>query len=172
MSLHTLQDLLVEQLRDIYSAETQITKALPKLVKNSSNDALARAFSWHLSETEGQIDRLEQIFQLLNESPRGKRCRGMHGLLEEGTETLNQPGDGAVRDAALIADAQRVEHYEIAAYGTAKALARQLGQEEIVTLIEQNEQEEVATDRKLTDIAEREVNPQAATAGAGADARE
>jgi len=172
MSLNSMQELLVAQLRDIYSAETQITKALPRLAKNAANQSLAEAFRSHLAETEGQIKRLDQVFEMLGASSRGKKCKGMEGLLAEGAETMQEEGDDAVLDAALIADAQRVEHYEIAAYGTVKALAALLGHDEIVTLLQQNEDEEVAADRKLTDIAAREVNPQAVTANAGAEVEE
>jgi ferritin-like metal-binding protein YciE len=169
MPLNTMQELLVAQLKDIYSAESQITKALPKLAKNAANEKLAEAFRTHLKETEGQIGRLEQIFEMLGASPRGKKCKGMEGLLAEGAETMREDGDDAVIDAALIADAQRVEHYEIAAYGSAKALANLLGLDQIVALLQQNEEEEVAADRKLTQIAENDVNPEAAMASAGAE---
>ena len=164
MALDTMQDLLIAQLKDIYSAESQIIKALPKLAKHASNEALADAFRTHLKETEGQIARLDKIFESLGVSPRGKKCKGMEGLLAEGAETMEEKGDDAVLDAALIADAQRVEHYEIAAYGSAKALADILGHDEIVILLTQNEHEEIGADRKLGRIAEREVHPQAATA--------
>ena len=164
MTLDTMQDLLLAQLKDIYSAETQITRALPKLAKVAANESLSEAFRTHLAETEGQIERLDEIFAALHASSRGKKCKGMEGLLAEGAETMEEEGDDAVIDAALIADAQRVEHYEIAAYGSAKALAVLLGHDRIVTLLDENLREEVAADEKLSHIAEREVNPQAAGA--------
>jgi ferritin-like metal-binding protein YciE len=170
MSLDTLQDLLVQQLKDLYSAEHQITKALPKMAKAASNETLAQAFRTHLAETEDQIGRLEQVFETLEVSPRGKKCVGMVGLLEEGAETMSEDGEDLVIDAGLIADAQRVEHYEIAAYGTAKALATLLGHHRIVKLLDQTLKEEMATDQTLTRIAEREVNPQAAQTDAEAGA--
>jgi ferritin-like metal-binding protein YciE len=170
MSLDTLQDLLVHQLKDLYNAEHQITKALPRMAKAASNDTLAQAFRTHLAETEDQIGRLDQIFETLEVSPRGKKCVGMQGLLEEGAETMGEEGEDAVIDAGLIADAQRVEHYEIAAYGTAKALATVLGHHRIVKLLDQTLREEMAADQMLTRIAEREVNAQAASMGGAAAA--
>ena len=172
MSLETMQDLLVQQLKDLHSAEQQITKALPKLAKTAANRTLADAFRNHLAETEGQIARLEQIFDSLSTSPRGKKCKGMEGLLEEGAETLREDGDDAVIDAALIADAQRVEHYEIAAYGTVKALANQLGHSQMAKLLDQTLKEEIQADQTLTRIAEQEVNPQASASRAGAESEE
>ena len=169
MSLDTMHDLLVAQLKDLYSAEKQLTRALPKLARASTTEALATAFREHLVETEGQIERLDQIFFALEESPLGKRCKGMVGLLEEGDEMMDEQGEPGVVDAGLIADAQRVEHYEIAGYGSAKALAQLLGHEKIARLLDETLKEEIATDRKLAEIAESEVNPRAVLTGATAE---
>ena len=161
MALNSMQDLFVSQLKDVYSAETQLTKALPKMAKAASHPALAAAFEEHLEETRGQIDRLDEIFEMLDEKPRGKTCKAMQGLIEEGKETMDEDGEDAVIDAALIADAQRVEHYEISAYGTLKTLAALLGHDDAVALLEETLEEEKACDEKLTAIAESEVNPMA-----------
>ncbi len=170
MSLDTLQDLLVAQLKDIYSAEKQITHALPKMLKTARNKALAEAFSHHLVETEGQIARLEEIFQYLGVSPRGKKCKGMEGLLAEGDETMAEKGEEPVIDAGLITDARRVEHYEIAAYNSTIALADVLGQGNIVKLLQHSLDQEQAADAKLTEIARTEVNPQALVAAVSPEA--
>lgn len=162
MPLDTLQDLMLDQLADIYSAETQLTKALPKLADKASTTELAQAFRDHLDETQGQVRRLEQIFKLLDETPGNKKCKGMAGLIEEGKEVLEENGDPAVVDAALIADAQRVEHYEISAYGSVKALAALLGHKEIVQLLDESQEEETAADKKLSLIATADVNARAA----------
>lgn len=172
MTLDSMQALLVAQLRDIYSAEKQLTRALPRMAKGAESEELAIAFLDHLDQTKEQIRRLEQACELLGVSPRGTRCKGMEGLLAEGADTLDESGDPAVIDANLIADAQRVEHYEIAAYGTAKSIAQLLGEVGIVELMDQTLQEEVATDRKLTSIALGEVNPRAAMAGTSSDPEE
>lgn len=172
MSLDTMHDLLVGQLKDLFSAETQITRALPRMAKGASNETLAEAFRDHLTETEGQIDRLEQVFLILEANPRGKRCKGMEGLLEEGAETMEEKGEPRVIDAGLIADAQRVEHYEIAGYGSAKAIARLLGHEKIVKLLDETLKEEIAADRKLSEIAANEVNPKALLVSAGTESEE
>jgi len=168
MSLNTLQDLLVAQLKDIYSAEKQITHALPKMVKTAANKSLAEAFSSHLTETEGQIARLEEIFQYLGVSPRGKKCHGMEGLLSEGAETMEEEGEPPVIDAGLITDARRVEHYEIAAYNSTIAIADVLGEGNIVKLLNQNLEEEKAADEKLTELARTEVNRDAFTSAVAA----
>ncbi len=167
MALETMQDLLIDQLRDLYNAESQLVKALPKMAKAATNPTLAEAFRQHFTQTEGHVSRLEQIFERLDTSPRGKKCKGMEGLVEEAEETMDEDGEDTVMDAGIIADAQRVEHYEIAAYGTAKTLAGILGQQEIVQLLDATLHEEKEADQKLTEIAEREVNPQAAHVGAG-----
>lgn len=162
MPFETMQDLMLDQLRDIYSAEQQLTQALPKLAEKASTEELAQAFRDHLAETKEQIRRLDQIFQKLGETPGNKKCKGMAGLIEEGREHLEGDGDPAVIDAALIADAQRVEHYEISAYGSVKALAALLGHREIVKLLDESQEEETAADKKLSLIATADVNARAA----------
>jgi ferritin-like metal-binding protein YciE len=155
MAVDTLDNLLVQELKDLYSAENQITRALPKLIKASSSEDLRSAFENHLKETEGHVKRLEEIFQILGSSPRGKTCNGMKGVLEEGAEVLEEIEEGNVRDAALISAAQRVEHYEMAGYGTVRAFAERLGQTEISQLLEETLEEEKAADAKLTAISEK-----------------
>lgn len=161
MEMNSLKELYVEHLRDLYSAENQITKALPRMVKKANSEELKRAFKEHLEQTENQIARLEQIFTTIEKSPRGKKCVGMEGLIEEGKEVLSEKMEAEVRDAALIAAAQKVEHYEIAAYGTVRAYAELLGEEEAVQLLTETLEEEAATDEKLTGIAESTINVQA-----------
>lgn len=167
MSLNTLHELMVEQLKDLYSAETQIVKALPKMIEASSAPALTEALRSHLTETEGQVARLEEIFRSLDESPSGEKCQGMEGLLKEAKHLLKEHSPPSVRDAGIIADAQRVEHYEIAAYGSAKAFAKLMGHDRIVALLDQTLEEEMAADRTLSAIAEGGVN-EAALAAVGA----
>jgi ferritin-like metal-binding protein YciE len=154
MKNENLRELLVEELKDLYSAENQLTKALPKVAKNSSDPQLKKVIESHLKETEGHVARLEQIFEKLDESPKGKTCEGMKGLITEADERIKEGGEPAVLDAGLIADAQRVEHYEIAAYGSARTFANLLGEKEIVQLLEATLKEEKAADAKLTSIAE------------------
>jgi ferritin-like metal-binding protein YciE len=164
MQSEMLQEFLVEELKDLYSAETQITKALPKMIKNASSRELKTAFESHLKETEKQIERLETILEEMEESPRGKKCKGMEGLLEEGKEAIEENIDEPeVLDVAMIAAAQRVEHYEIAGYGCARTYAQLLGMDEAVQLLEETLEEEKATDIKLTQIAEK-VNVEAVKA--------
>lgn len=160
MSVDTIEKLFVDELKDLYSAENQITKALPKLAKASSSDKLRTAFESHLEETKEQIDRLEQIFKILEVSPKGKTCAGMKGLLEEGSEVLEETEEGAIRDAAMISAAQRVEHYEMAGYGSVRTYAQLLGKDKIVTLLEKTLEEEKTADSKLTKIA-KSVNGEA-----------
>jgi len=157
MKVETLRELLIDELRDLYSVETQITKALPKLVKASSAPELQQAFELHLEETKNHVTRLEQIFDRLNESPKGKTCEGMKGLLKEGEERVGDGGESEVLDAGIIADAQRVEHYEIAAYGSARTYAELLGEREAVRLLSETLEEEKAADAKLNQVA-RKVN--------------
>jgi len=159
MTVDTVEKLLVAELKDLYSAEKQITRALPKMAKAASNDQLKTAFETHLKQTEGQIERLDRVFEILGKSSGGKTCKGMQGLLEEGTETM-QETEGEVRDAAMICGAQKVEHYEIAAYGSVRTWAQQLGQKEIADLLQQTLDEEGETDHKLTQLA-AQVNRQA-----------
>ncbi|HEU4564927.1 MAG TPA: ferritin-like domain-containing protein [Gemmatimonadaceae bacterium] len=171
MELNTLKDLYLEELRDLYSAENQILKALPKMIKSASHPELQRAFTRHQRETERQVQRLERIFKDLGESPRGKKCEGMEGLLEEGKDLIAEKPDADVLDAGLIAAAQHVEHYEMAGYGTVRTYARQLGHERHAELLQQTLDEEKATDLLLTQIAERSVNVDAEEPGDGMTAR-
>ena len=158
-----LRELYIDELRDLYSAENQLVKALPKLAKASSSDELREGFTEHLEQTKGHVQRLEQIFEALAESPKGKKCAGMEGLVEEGSEVMKEDFEGSVMDAALIGAAQRVEHYEIAAYGTARAFAETLGETEHVSLLDETLQEEKETDEKLTELASL-INQQAHSA--------
>lgn len=153
MSVDSMERLFVEELRDMYSSETQITKALPKLVKAASSNELRAALEHHLRETEEQVKRLEQIFEMLGESPKGKTCDGMKGILDEGEQSVHAAEPGAVRDEAIIAGGQRVEHYEMAAYGTVRTYAERLGKQQMVQLLEKTLEEEKAADRKLTEIS-------------------
>ena len=166
MSLESMQDLLVEELRDLYNAEQQLVKALPRIAEKAAAPSLRQALQDHLRETQGQLTRLEQIFSGLGTQPTGKKCKGMEGLLNESEDILSEEGLEPVRDAGIIAAANRVEHYEIAAYGCAMTFAQLLGRQDIVTLLQQTLDEEKAADRKLTAIAEGEVNSEALTAGA------
>ena len=163
MKIDSLRALLIDELKDLYSAETQITKPLPKLVKASPNPNLRQAFEHHLEETKNHVTRLEQILQRMNESPKGKTCEGMKGLLEEGEERIKDKGEPEVLDAGLISAAQRVEHYEIAAYGSARTYAELLGKQEDFRLLSQTLEEEKAADSKLTQVA-RTVNVEAKAA--------
>jgi ferritin-like metal-binding protein YciE len=155
MKLETLRELYIDELRDLYSAETQITKALPKLAKVASASTLQSAFEHHLEETKNHVTRLEQIFDQMNESPKGKTCEGMKGLLKEGDERAGEGGEAEVLDAGLIAAAQRVEHYEIAAYGSARTYAELLGEREAVRLLSETLEEEKAADTKLSQVAKK-----------------
>lgn len=155
-----LKELYIDELKDLYSAENQLLKALPKMAKAASSDELRQGFEDHLQQTRGHVERLEQIFESLDESPKGKKCMGMEGLVKEGSEAMGEDFEDAVMDAALIGAAQRVEHYEIAAYGTVSEFAKVLGENEHVSLLEQTLTEEKETDEKLTELA-KEINPQA-----------
>jgi ferritin-like metal-binding protein YciE len=155
MSVNTIEKLFVEELKDLYSAETQITKALPKMLKAATSEDLQSAFQHHLKETEGQIHRLEQVFDKLGTSPKGKTCEGIKGVLEEGEEMLKETEKGPVRDIALISAAQRVEHYEMAAYGTVRNYAEHLERPQIVQALDATLTEEKAADKKLTEIAQK-----------------
>ena len=165
MSLDSLEKLFIDELRDIYNAEKQITRALPRMAKAAESPELQQAFTKHLKETEGQIQRLEQVFKELGQAVRGKKCKGMEGLLEEGKEKLEEEGEPQVMDAALIASAQKVEHYEIAAYGCLRTYAELLGYSQAAQLLQQTLQEEEATDKKLTELGESGINQAAAMAG-------
>lgn len=152
MDQETLQECLVAHIRDIYDAEKQLTKALPKMAKAASSEELETAFRDHLAETQGQVERLDKVFEALGVAAKGKPCKGMKGLIEEGGEAIEEE-EGPIRDLALIAAAQKVEHYEISAYGTARTLAEQIGNDEAVQLLQETEEEEKAADSKLTEIA-------------------
>jgi ferritin-like metal-binding protein YciE len=162
MQVDTLRDLFVKELSDVYSAEKQITKALPKMAKAASFQELQTAFDKHLKQTEGHIQRLEQVFDMIGEKPKRVKCKGMEGLVAEGEELLKEKGDGAAIDAGLISAAQRVEHYEIAAYGTLRTYAETLGEKDAADLLQQTLNEEGETDQKLSGLAEEMVNPTAA----------
>jgi len=149
-----LKELYVDELKDIYSAETQLVKALPKMAKAAVSEELRGGFEEHLEQTRGHVARLEQIFKALNEKPTGKHCNGMEGLIKEGGEAAEEDYEGDAKDAALIGAAQRVEHYEIAAYGTVRAMAEKLGEDAAVKLLSQTLQEEKDTDVKLSDLAD------------------
>jgi ferritin-like metal-binding protein YciE len=160
MSVDSIEKLFVEELKDLYSAENQITRTLPKMVRAATSKDLKKAFENHLRETEGQIERLIQVCNILGANPKGKTCEGMKGVLEEGASMLKEAEEGDVRDAALISAAQRVEHYEMAAYGTVRSYAQLLGQTQCAKLLDETLEEEKAADQKLTSIAEK-VNAQA-----------
>ena len=161
MKLPTLAKLLEDQLKDIHSAETQLVKALPRLAKKASSKPLKEAITSHLGETKHHVERLDQIGAALGIKLTGKKCKAMEGLIDEGAEVLEADGPGPVIDSALIAAAQRVEHYEISAYGSARALAGQLGHEDVVELLQETLDEESAADAKLTSLSEDEILPSA-----------
>jgi len=160
----TLHDAFLDELRDVYDAEKQIIKALPKMVKAASSPELRTAFEAHLEETRGQVERLEEVFASLDEKVRGKHCDGMAGIIDEGKSVMAEDLDETTLDACLIASAQRVEHYEMAAYGTMVAWARAMGHTEAAELLEQTLDEEKSTDEKLTSLAEGGINQEAADA--------
>ena len=158
----TLEDLYIEEMQDLYSAENQIIEALPKMIQAATEPKLREGFTLHLEQTKEQAKRLEQIFSRIGKSPDGKTCKAMKGLVAEGAEALKDVHPGPVLDAALIGAAQRIEHYEMAGYGTARTFAKQLGDHESISLLEKTLQEEKLTNEKLTHVAETLVNPQAA----------
>ncbi len=163
MAVKTLEDLFIHELSDIYSAEKQLAKALPKLARAAENPDLADAFNTHLEETQGQIERIDQVVEMLDIKLKRIKCAAMEGLVEEGKEVIEEVEKGPVRDAALIGGAQKVEHYEIASYGTICVLAKQLGCDpKAIQLLKDTLAEEKATDEKLTLLAESGVNAQAA----------
>lgn len=164
MQNESMRQLYIDELRDLYNAETQLVKALPKMAKASSNAELRQGFEEHLRQTSEHVSRLEQIFEMLDEKPTGKKCLGMEGLVKEGAETMKEDYEGKVMDTAIIGAAQRVEHYEIAGYGTVRSLAELMGEVEHVTLLEQTLEEEKQTDEKLTQLA-GSINPQATETG-------
>lgn len=164
MAAKTMQDLLIEDLRDIYHAEKQITKALPKMIKAARSDQLRQAFETHLEQTNGQIERLQQVFEELDTRPRGKHCDAMEGLISEAQEILEMGLAPEVQDAALIAAAQKVEHYEIASYGTLHAYATASGLDKVAQLLDETLQEEKDTDSLLNKLAIGDVNKKAIAA--------
>ena len=170
MKFDSLKKLYLEELRDLYSAETQLVKALPKMAKGASSPELKQAFENHLEQTNEHVERLEEIFEQLEEKPTGKTCQGMKGLIEEGSEMLGEKGNESVIDAGLIGAAQRVEHYEIAAYGTVRAFADLLGEEEAAELLQQTLDEEGETDKELSQLAEGIVNEEALATNEGKEA--
>lgn len=157
MEMNSVEALLVEQLKDLYSAEGQLLKALPKMARAASDPTLREAFETHLEETQGHLERLQEIGESLGMKMGGKKCKAMEGLIEEGNEVFEMEGDESIIDAALIAAAQRIEHYEISAYGTARTLAERVGEQQLVDLLQQTLDEEYATDEKLTQICEGEL---------------
>ena len=161
MKITTLHDALVHELQDLYSAEVQLTKALPKMVKASSHEELSEAFAEHLEQTKGHAERLQKALKQLDASTRGEKCKAMEGLIEEGKGTLDLDADEGVRDALIISIAQKVEHYEIAGYGTARTFAKLLGENKVVSLLEDTFEEECEADQKLSKIAESVVNSDA-----------
>lgn len=172
MALESLNELFINELKDVLNAEKQLVRALPKMAKAAQSPELQQAFTKHLKETEGHVERLERIFSSLGQTARGKQCKGMEGLVEEGKEIMQEDGAPEVIDAALISAAQRVEHYEIAAYGCLRTYAQLLGNDEADRLLEQTLQEEEATDQALTALGEGGINQAAAAVGADTDEEE
>ena len=166
MTLNTVHDLLIDELRDIYHAEQQLVKALPKMAKAAKSEQLREAFTHHLEETNGQVERLQQVFEQLGARARGQRCEAMQGLIEEANEMMDEITRPEVLDVALITAAQKVEHYEIASYGSVSALAEALGQKEVVKLLNQTLDEEKHADQTLNKIAMSDVNQTALKAAA------
>jgi ferritin-like metal-binding protein YciE len=162
MKLRTMDDLFLDSLRDLYDAEKQITKALPKMSKAATSDELKAAFEQHLQVTRRQVERLDQIFTQLDEKPTGKKCAAMAGLIEEGEELIKEGKPSPILDAGLIGAAQKVEHYEMAGYGTARTFANLLGHTQAAQLLQDTLEEEKETDQQLTELAESVVNEEAA----------
>lgn len=162
MPIKSMDDLFLHTLKDIYYAERQILKALPKMAKAANSQELREAFEHHRTETEGQIERLAQVFEMLGKPARGVKCEAIEGIIDEGQSIMEEVEDPEVRDAAMLASAQAVEHYEITRYGTLIAWARQIGHDDAVTLLEQSLEEEKSTDQLLTELAEETLNQQAA----------
>jgi ferritin-like metal-binding protein YciE len=160
MKMESLKELFIEELKDLYSAENQILKALPKMIKKASSRELKRGFEEHLEQTKGHVDRLTKIFQELDESPKGKKCKGMEGIIADGAELMKEDAEPEVMDAGLISAAQHVEHYEMAGYGCVRTYAELLGHSNFVQLLETTLNEEKETDAKLTELA-RSVNVKA-----------
>jgi ferritin-like metal-binding protein YciE len=173
MKLDRLQKLFLGELRDLYHAEGQLLEALPKMAEGATSEELKNAFETHLKETEEHVERLEEVFELLGETPRGKVCKAMKGLIEEGSEILEEDGEDSVLDAGIIVAAQKVEHYEMAAYGSVRTFAELLGHTEAVELLQATLNEETAANDLLNNLAKEIVNPEALTesqlSGAGSD---
>ncbi len=169
MELESLRELYIDELKDLYSAEKQLVKALPKMAKNATNPELKKAFQDHLAQTEQHVERLEQIFESLEASPRGKKCVGMEGLIEEANEMIGEDAEEEVLDAGLISKAQHVEHYEMAGYGTVRTYALTLGESEHAQLLEQTLNEEKEADELLTQLAENSINIEAAAGAEESD---
>jgi ferritin-like metal-binding protein YciE len=161
MKLDTLKKLYTEELRDLYNAEMQLLKALPKMAKAASSEELKDAFEKHLEQTKGHVERLDEVFEELDEKPKGKTCKAMKGLIEEGSEVLGEDGEESVLDAAIIVAAQKVEHYEIAAYGSVRTFAQLLGKDRSAELLQQTLNEESEANELLNRLAEDIVNPEA-----------
>jgi ferritin-like metal-binding protein YciE len=161
MKLSTLEQLYISELRDLYSAENQLIKALPKMAKGASSPELKDAFQTHLEQTKGHVERLEQLFEQLDESPKGKICHGMKGLIEEGSEILKEDAEDSVLDAGIIVAAQKVEHYEIASYGSVRTFANLLGKDEAARVLQSTLDEESETNEILNRLAKSIVNPEA-----------
>ncbi len=166
MKYETLKDLYLDELRDIYDAENEIVKALPKMAEAASSTELRSAFTHHLEQTRRHVTRLEQVFAGMGEKAKAKKCDGVRGILEEGEDLIGEKGDPSVRDAGLIAGAQRVEHYEMAVYGSLRTWASRIGNSQAVSLLDETLNEEKEADHKLTQIAEQSVNKQAAASSA------
>ena len=165
----TLRDALIDEIKDLYNAEKQLTKALPKMAKSATSEDLRAALESHLEETEGHVSRLEQVFEMLDEKVRGKQCAGMAGIIEEGNSMLEEDFEGAVLDACIIAAGQRAEHYEMAAYGVTIAWAEALGLTDVAGLLRETLEEEEAADAKLSALAEGEINAEAAASDEAED---
>lgn len=161
MKIETLEDLFLEQIQDLYDAEKRLTKALPKMAEATTSQSLRQAFQSHMLETEGHVTRLERVFRIIGQEPKSQTCDAMKGLISEGEDMISDTDQSPLRDAGLIACANRVEHYEIAAYGSVRAFAEALGRPEAVTLLEQTLEEEKRADQKLTNLAETMVNDEA-----------
>jgi len=161
MELSSLQDLMVDQLKDLYNAESQLIKALPKMAKAATNPKLKQAFTTHLEQTKGHVERLDKVFESLGQSAKGKTCKAMKGLIEEGKEMMEEDAEPEVMDAGLIAAAQRIEHYEMAGYGCVRTYADMLGNKQAAKLLQQTLDEEGKTDKLLTDLAVKVINLEA-----------
>ena len=161
MQIDSLRKLYIDELKDLYSAEKQILQALPRMAKKTKNEQLRAGFEAHAKQTEQQIERLDRIFEMIGKAPRGKKCKGMEGLLEEAKEMMQEDMEPEVLDAALISSAQKVEHYEIAGYGTVRTYAELLGEKEHAKLLQQTLDEEGQQDKKLTQLAESQINVEA-----------